>query len=74
MKESAWGGRCLWFGWVDLIEYQLLMGHLILLSNQFIGLVGRVFANGPGDMGPIPGHFTQKQSKERSNALPYISV
>ena len=66
---------------------------------QLIGLMGRVFANGVGDLGSIPGRVipktrkmvldtallnTQqykvrikgkvKQSRERSSALPYISV
>ena len=29
-------------------------------NNNNIGLVGRVFANGPGDLGPIPGHVIPK--------------
>ena len=28
--------------------------------NWLIGLVGRVFANGPGDLGSIPGHIIRK--------------
>ena len=64
-----------------------------------IGLVGRVFANGPGFQGSIPGRVMPKtfkmvldtsllntqqykvhikgkveQSREKSSALPYISV
>ncbi len=31
--------------------------------NQLIGLVGRVFANGPGDLGLIPGHVIPKTFK-----------
>ena len=31
--------------------------------NLFIGLVGRVFANGPGDLGSIPGHVIPKTLK-----------
>ena len=75
-----------------------LWGSFILL-NWLIGLVGRVFANGPGDQGSIPGRVTPKplkmvlytsllntqqykvrikgkveQTRERSRALPYISV
>ena len=63
------------------------------------GLVGRVFASGPGDLGSIPGRIIPKtlkmvldtsllntqqykvrikgkvqQSREKSSALPYISV
>ena len=66
---------------------------------RFIGLVGREFTNGPGDLGSIPGLFIPKtlkmvldtsllktqqykvrikgkveQYRERSRALPYISV
>ena len=31
--------------------------------NQLIGLVGRVLANGSGDLGSIPGHVIPKTSK-----------
>ena len=66
---------------------------------KFFWLMDRVFANGPGDLGSIPGRVipkTQKmvldtallntqqykvrikgkveQSRERSSALPYISL
>ncbi len=30
---------------------------------RFICLVGRVFANGPGDLGSIPGHIIPKTLK-----------
>ena len=30
------------------------------LPNWLIGQVGRVFANGPGDLGSIPGHVIVK--------------
>ena len=32
-------------------------------NNRLIGLVGRVFANGPGDLGPIQGHVILKTLK-----------
>ena len=32
-------------------------------SYRLPGLVGRVFANGPGDMGSIPGHVIPKTLK-----------
>ena len=32
-------------------------------SHQLIGQVGRVFANGPGDLGSIPGWVTPKTLK-----------
>ena len=31
--------------------------------NQLIGLVGREFANGPGDLGSIQGHIIPKTFK-----------
>ena len=33
------------------------------LDNQLIGLVGRVFANGPGNLGSIPVHVILKTLK-----------
>ena len=33
---------------------------IIIIYNRFIGLVGRVFANGPGDLGSIPGRVMPK--------------
>ena len=33
------------------------------LGNGLIGLVGRVFANGPGDLGSIPGRVIPKTLK-----------
>ena len=33
------------------------------LHNWLIGLVGRVFANGPGDLGSIPGSIMPKTLK-----------
>ena len=41
-------------GWKETYEY---------LSNRLIGLVGRVFADGPGDLGSIPGHVIPKTLK-----------
>ena len=37
--------------------------ELIGLLNQLIGLVGRVFANGLGDLGSIPGRVIPKTLK-----------
>ena len=70
-----------------------------LILSWLVGLVGGVFANGPEDLGSIPGRVIPKtlkmvldtsllntqqyklcikgkveQSRERSSALPYISV
>ena len=35
----------------------------VFIKNWLIGLVGRVFANGPGDLGSIPGHVIPKTQK-----------
>ena len=73
--------------------------EFFILRYWLIGLVGRVFANGPGDLGSVPGCVIPKTlkmvldapllntrqykvcikeemelSRERSSALPYISV
>ena len=36
---------------------------LLYVSNWLIGLVGRVFANGPGNLGSIPGGVIPKTLK-----------
>ena len=36
---------------------------LLATTPRFIGQVGRVFANGPGDLGSIPGHVIPKTFK-----------
>ena len=42
-------------------------GNLFVVTyieyNRLIGLVGRVFANGPGDLGSIPGRVIPKTLK-----------
>ena len=35
----------------------------IYIRNRLIGLVGRVFVNGPGDLGSIPGRVIPKTLK-----------
>ena len=37
--------------------------YIYIYTNRFIGLVGRVFANGPGDLGSIPGCIIPKTLK-----------
>ena len=37
--------------------------HVIDTGDQLIGLVGRVFADGPGDLGSIPGRVIPKTLK-----------
>ena len=41
------------------VEY-ICMYIYIYKSNRFIGLLGRVFANGPGDQGSVPGRVIPK--------------
>ena len=36
---------------------------MFIYLNRLIGLVGRVFANGPGDLGSIPGRVIPKTLK-----------
>ena len=43
-----------------------------LLINWAIGLMSRVFANGPGDWGSIPGH--NKDSKNGNNMPPCLTL
>ena len=41
----------------DVMKDQFLIGVKYTISlNRHIGLVGRAFANGPGDLGSVPGH------------------
>ena len=35
----------------------------LFVCNQLIGLVSRVFANGPEDLGSVSGHFIPKTLK-----------
>ena len=37
--------------------------YLIYICTSLIGLVGRVFVNGPGDLGSIPGRVIPKTLK-----------
>ena len=48
----------------------------VIWSNQLIGLVGRVFANGPGDLGSIPGCVIPRTLKivlDTTSIISYIS-
>ena len=38
--------------------------YIVDSLNRLIGLVGRVFANGPGDRGSIPGQVIPKTFKK----------
>ena len=39
------------------------LGYIYIYTHWLIGLVGRVFANGPGGLGSIPGHVIPKTLK-----------
>ena len=40
-----------------------LLAHSFFYKNRFIGPTGRVFANGPGDLGSILGRVVPKTLK-----------
>ena len=42
---------------------ELILHNIALNYSMLIGLVGRVFANGPGDLGSIPGRVIPKNFK-----------
>ena len=46
-----------------LLKKNCLGMYLFMGNFWFIVLVGRVFANGPGDLGSIPGRVIQKTLK-----------
>ena len=48
---------------IQLLDYLLNNFDKFLLYNQLIGLVGRVFTNGLGNIGSIPGHVIPKTLK-----------
>ena len=41
----------------------MMMMMIYIIMNRLIGLVGRVFAKGQGDLGSIPGHIIPKTLK-----------
>ena len=44
--------------------YSLIKTNMYIYINyRLIGIVGRVFANGPGDLGSIPGRVIPKTLK-----------
>ena len=47
----------------DVIHTQARLGFIMTGEYQLIGLVGRVFANGPGGWGSIPGRVIPKTLK-----------
>ena len=46
-----------------LLVYKPGINYNYINWNQLINLVGRVFINGPGDLGSIPGHIIPKTLK-----------
>ena len=49
--------------YIFLIVTVLFTSYYICVLTRLIGLVGRVFANGPGDLGSIPGRVIPKTLK-----------
>ena len=47
----------------SLILKNIIFYNLDVYFNRLTGLVGRVFVNGPGDMGSIPGRIIPKTLK-----------
>ena len=45
------------------LKFQVFQSNVNNLHNQLIGLVGRVFTNGPGDQGSVPGCVLPKTLK-----------
>ena len=41
----------------------LILQTYVIGQNRLIGLMGRVFTNGPGDLGSIPGRVIPKTLK-----------
>ena len=48
---------------INSIYSPVLYSEKSLMLYRLIGLVGRVFANGPGDLGSIPGRVIPKTLK-----------
>ena len=46
-----------------IIFFMIIFQYICICLYRFIGLVGRVFDNGLGDLGSIPGHVTLKTFK-----------
>ena len=44
----------------NFIWYFAIQTDRLISATRLIGFVGRVFANGPGDLGSIPGHIIPK--------------
>ena len=61
-EELSW-----WPSWSNSLWQEFMLNLLVFTFNLFIyrliGTVGRVFANGPGDLGPIPGRVIPKTLK-----------
>ena len=48
---------------ISLLDDTYIADHLSIIYKVYIGLVGRVFANSPGDLGSIPGCVIPKTFK-----------
>ena len=45
---------------LNFIKYIYIYIYIYIIFNWLIGLVGRVFSNGLGDQGSVPGHVLPK--------------
>ena len=61
-KSDGWKGLMV-KAYLNDNEYCILYGSIKCFSNWLVGLVGRVFANGPGDRGSIPGRVIPNNLK-----------
>ena len=52
-----------WFQSFNYVEFDNELFLIIAILNQAIGLMSRVFANGPDDQGSIPGRVIPKTQK-----------
>ncbi len=66
----------------NFILYRRKMGHILIniyththtYTHRLIGLVGRVFANGLGDQGSIPGQVIPKTFKKWYLISPFLTL
>ena len=59
----VWPGNCVLYRDTHAVFSSSAIAHVKTHGNRLIGLVGRVFANGPVDLGSIPGRFIPKTLK-----------
>ena len=47
----------------EILKQKMAFIQQMNIHHKYIGQVGRMFANGPGDLGSIPGRVIPKNSK-----------